>query len=64
MEKILEAMEVLIDNKCLTVAEALEKVYISGHRKGVRDSEDTQLVLVEGTAGHATSARGKSRTNA
>jgi len=46
MTEILPAFEVLVNNNCLTIAEAIEKAYIAGHRAATKALEPTQLTLV------------------
>lgn len=58
MNEILQALETLVANNCLTVSEALDKAYLAGHRCAVKQLEPTQLALVG--VDNVASARGKS----
>jgi len=59
MTEILPAFEVLVNNNCLTIAEAIEKAYIAGHRAATKALESPQLSLVLGS--NVTSTRGVSQ---
>lgn len=54
------ALETLVNNNCLTIAEALEKAYLAGHRVAVKQLEPSLPMLVS-SGEHATSPRGKSQ---
>lgn len=61
MTEIIPALETLVVNNCLTVAEALEKAYLAGHRVAVKNLEPIAPVLIcyKGDE-NVTPARGKS----
>ncbi len=49
MKEILEALETLTVHGCLTTAEALERAYLSGHRKAVKELQPVELVGIPAT---------------
>lgn len=61
MTEILPALEILVNNNCLTVAEALEKSYLAGHRVAVKNLEPVAPILVAYSGENVTSPRGKSQ---
>lgn len=46
MNEILDAFSILVENNCMTLQEALEKAYLAGHRKAVKELSPCELVAV------------------
>lgn len=42
MDEVLQAIETLVNNNCLTLSEALEKTYLAGHRKAAKELHNQQ----------------------
>lgn len=57
MDETLQALETLVTHNCLTVAEALDKAYLCGHRNACKQLEPLKPVLVH----NATSATSESQ---
>jgi hypothetical protein len=46
MDEVLQAIETLVVNNCLTLSEALEKTYLAGHRKAAKELETKSTLTV------------------
>ncbi len=44
MDEVLQAIETLVVNNCLTLSEALEKTYLAGHRKAAKELESKSII--------------------
>lgn len=60
MNEILTALDTLVSNNCLTIAEALEKAFMAGHRQAVKHLEPSAPILISYKGEDVTPARGKS----
>lgn len=53
MYVVLDALDVLVVNNCMTAREALEKAYMAGHRQAVQTIGEKKLEVING--GNSTS---------
>lgn len=50
MTEILDALDLLVVSNCLTPREAVEKAYLAGYRKAVKELQPTELTVVKATS--------------
>ena len=48
MYVVLDALDILVVNNCMTAREALEKAYLAGHKQACNQLNEKKLDVIEG----------------